>query len=140
MIKLPYAEDMNYWKSGKSSPDTFLSWTEDEIEKRNGVVTLIAKGKHNGRSAYCMDFSIGNDKFKAIWPVLPTKGKDTKAADRQAATMLYHDVKTRCLKVAIFGARYAFFDMLLLEDERTAGQLANNEIDHTNLFLLTHHD
>ena len=139
MVELPYAEDLNYWKTGKSSPESWLGKAENELGKHNGTVNLVAKGKHGDSVAFCMEFSIEPDKFKAIWPVLPSKNGDIKAAERQAATMLYYDVKTRCLKVSIFGARYAFFDMLLLEDGRTVGQLANKEIEnHAHQFLLSH--
>ena len=127
-MDLPFAEDMNYWKSGKSQPDKWLDNAEDIIEKLGGKVSLRAKGKQDDRAAYCMDFTFGTDQFKAIWPVLPTKNNENRAAERQAATMLFHDVKSRAVKFAIFGARVAFFDFLLLENGKTAGQLTNHEL------------
>lgn len=127
-MNLPFAEDMNFWKSGKSQPDKWLNNAEDIIEKLGGKVTLTAKGKQDDRAAYCMDFVFGNEKFKAIWPVLPSKTGNNRASERQAATMLFHDVKSRSLRCAIFGPRIAFFDFILLENGKTASQVTNKEL------------
>ena len=127
-MKLPFAEDMNYWKSGKSTPDKWLDSAENIIIKLGGIVTLRAKGSHNGRIAFCMDFGFDTDQFRAVWPVLPTKADDVKASERQAATMLFHDVKSRSLRASIFGPRTAFFDFLLLEDGKSILQFTNKEL------------
>lgn len=127
-MNLPFAEEMNYWKSGKSQPDKWLDNAEDIIEKLGGEVSLRAKGKHEDRIAYCMNFSFGSDKFKAIWPVLPSKTDDNRSAERQAATMLFHDVKTRALRCSIFGHRVAFFDFMLLENGRLTIELTDNQL------------
>jgi len=51
--------------------------------------------------------------------------------------MLYHDVKTKCLKAAIFGARTAFFEYLVLPDGRMVSQVSNPELsDISPMFLL----
>ena len=127
-MDLPFAEDMNYWKSGKSAPDKWLDSAEDIINKLGGEVHLRAIGRQDGRSVYCMNFSFGEDRFKAIWPVLPTKKNEKRAAERQASTMLFHDVKSRSLRSSIFGPRVAFFDFLLLENGKTTTQLTNQEL------------
>lgn len=130
-MDLPYAEDMPYWKSGQSQPDTWLDKAEAIIEKLGGEVSMRAQGKQDGRKAYLLDFEFQPNRFRAIWPVLPTKndkGASIKAAERQAATMLYHDVKARSLRANIFGPRTAFFEFLVLGDGRTAGQLTNQQL------------
>jgi len=140
-MDLPYAEDLNYWKSGTSAPD---KWIEDAmrlIENLGGTVLSQAFGaERSGRAAYMINFVIGGEEFRLVWPVLPTKnGKlaDSLPAKRQAATMLYHDVKTKCLKAAIFGARTAFFEYLVLPDGRMASQVSNPELSHISpTFLL----
>lgn len=141
---LPYAEDLSYFKTSKSNAGSWLDKTEALIEKHGGSVLLRAKGKNLESSAFLVEFVFEADRFRAVWPVLPSKyeGKDSdpifiRAAERQAATMLHHDCKARCMKVAIFGARLAFFDFLLLDDGRTAGQLSTPELaDHTPVALL----
>lgn len=129
--KLPYAEDLNFWKSGKSTPDTWLDKAESEIEKHGGTVFLRAQGKdpQTGNEAYLLQFEFAPDQFKAVWPVLPTRNeKDNPAARRQAATMLYHDVKNKCLKSSIFGARVAFFEYLQLPDGQNITQMSTPEL------------
>jgi len=140
-MDLPYAEDLNYWKSGTSAPDRWIEDAIDLIENLGGTVLSHAYGaERSGRAAYMINFVIGGEEFRLIWPVLPTKsGKpaDALPAKRQAATMLYHDVKTKCLKAAIFGARTAFFEYLVLPDGRITSQVSNPELSAmTPMFLL----
>lgn len=139
MNKLPYAHDLNYWKTSKISASGWIEKSSDLIVKHGGTVLMSAKGKHLDSTAYCIEFSFHQERFKAVWPVLESEYKnEEKACEKQAATMLYHDIKARCLKIAIFGARHAFFDMVLLEDGRMVGQLSNDEIvSHSAQFLLT---
>lgn len=140
MQNLPYAEDMPYWKSSQSSPDKWMDKAEAVIEKLGGTVSMRAQGKQDGRKAYLIDFEFLPDRFRAIWPVLPVKAEsktNVNAADRQAATMMYHDVKARSLRANIFGPRTAFFEFLILPDGRTAGQLTNQQlISYTPAALL----
>lgn len=130
-MELPFAEKVNYWKTSKSTPDVWLDRAQEIIEKLGGIITIRAIGTTLGRKAFLIEFAFGEDKFRALWPVLPTeyeyKDKD-RAATRQAATLLYHDVKARSLRCAVFGARNAFFDFLLLEDGRTPAQLSSPEL------------
>ena len=131
MPKLPYAEKVNYWKTSKSTPDVWLDRAQEIIEKLGGVVSVRAIGMALSRKAFLIEFAFAEDRFRALWPVLPTQyeyNDNDKAAKRQAATLLYHDVKSRSLRCVIFGARNAFFDFLLLEDGRTPAQLSSPEL------------
>ena len=38
MSPLPYAEDVNYWKTGQSAPDTWLDHAKTEIAAAGGAV------------------------------------------------------------------------------------------------------
>ena len=129
-MELPYAETLNYWKTGKSSPDAWIEKARRQIEKLGGVVTGEAFGRDgNGRAAYMLSFEIGGDAFRVVWPVLPVKNpRDERAARVQAATMLYHDVKARCLAAAVLGARTAFFAYLMLPDGRQAAEVGIPEL------------
>ncbi len=82
-------------------------------------------------------FSLNGDRFKIIWPVLPSKCEDEAAARRQAATMLFHDVKAKCVAAQVLGGRMAFFCYLSLPDGRIVGHLAAPEIMNQVPKLLT---
>lgn len=139
-MDLPFAEDLNYWKTGTSAPDKWIEDAIELIEALGGEVLSQAFGSERlGRAAYMLNFVIGGEEFRIVWPVLPThKPADNVAARRQAATMLYHDTKAKCLKAAIFGPRTAFFEYLVLDDGRTASQVANRQLSElTPKLLLT---
>lgn len=125
-----YAEDVNYWKTSQVSPDTWIDKAKREIENAGGKVHGEAFGRdENGRAAFMLDFAFGTERFRAIWPQLPTySGKDDRAARIQAATMLYHDIKAKCVAAKVHGPRAAFFQFLTLPDGRTAPQAANAEL------------
>lgn len=125
-----YAEDVNFWKSGKSAPDHWLDRTKTQIVALGGKVAAEGFGSgEDGRSAYMLAFRIKGDTFKIVWPVLPTRRSgEERAARIQAATMLYHYVKATCLYAIIVGARTAFFAHYMLPDGRTAAQVVPNEL------------
>lgn len=120
--KKVYAEDVNYWKSGKTSPDTWILNTKKLIASVNGKVRGFAFGEMDGKSALVLMFEIGDDKFKLTWPVLESRTGDTVSANRQAATMLYHDVKARVVAVKVLGPRVAFIPWLLLPTGQTVAE------------------
>lgn len=122
MTELPYAEDINYWKTSKSAPDTWIDRAKRQIEGMGGEVLSEVFGTQLGRSAFMLHFEIGEDQFKAVWPVLPSKSGNERAAKIQAATLLYHDVKAKVIKATVFGARVAFFEHWLLPDGRTTAE------------------
>lgn len=124
-----YAEDVNYFQTSNKAADTWIDDAIDEIKAIGGSVSGYAFGVENGRSAFMMEFVISAERFKIIWPVLPTraKGKD-RAAKVQAATALYHDVKAKCVAVKFIGLRAAFLPYLSLPDGRIASQLATDDL------------
>ena len=81
-----------------------------------------------GRSAFMLAFKIDDEQFKVVWPVLPSKSGNERAARIQAATMLYHDVKARCVSAKVLGPRAAFFNYLVLPDGRTTVEAASPEL------------
>lgn len=124
------AEDVNYWKTSRTSPDTWLEKAKREITKANGVILGEGFGSEpqTSRAAYMLAFEFEGERFKAIWPVLPSKSGDERAARIQAATMLYHDVKARCVSAKVLGCRAAFFSYYLLPDGRTATEVSAPEL------------
>jgi hypothetical protein len=129
--QLPFAEDVNYWKTGRSGVDVWMDKTKRLIEEIGGEIhnetfTNIPK---SGQSAFLLEFMAGFDRFKIIWPVLPTKsGEEEAAARRQAATLMYHDVKAKVVKSKVFGVRGAFFTFLELPGGKVAAQLSSPEV------------
>lgn len=125
-----FAEDINYWRTSKSSPDQWIDRAIAQIVKAGGTVLMRAFGDEiqTGRSAYLLGFELDSDRFKLTWPVLPTRGGDHKAARRQAATMLYHHVKGLCVSSAVLGGRTAFFAHLMLPDGRAVAEAHNDEL------------
>lgn len=113
-----YAEDVNYWRTSRTSPDVWLGKARREITEANGTVLGEGFGSEpqTGRAAYMLAFEFGNERFKVIWPVLPSRGDNERAARIQAATMLYRDVKARCISAKVLGHRTAFFAYCLLPD------------------------
>ncbi len=127
---LPFAEDVNYWKTSKTSPDTWMGKTQRLIEQLDGHVLAEGFGSEpsTGRAAYMLGFEIGGDHFKLVWPVLSSKSGNIRAARIQAATMLYHDVKARCVAAAVRGSRASFFSFLVLPDGRVVSEVAVPEL------------
>ena len=132
MNKLPYAEDIKvYWKTSQTAPGTWIERTKEQIEKLGGTVLLEAIGKEpdTGREALLMIFEIEGDRFKVTWPVLDVRRKaNSKAARIQAATMMYHDIKAKCVSAKVIGARAAFFSYLLLPDGRAVVEASVPEL------------
>ena len=128
-MKLPYAENINYWKTSQSSPDNWIEKATKQIQSLGGKVYTHAFGQDDeGASAYMMLFSINEDQFKVVWPVLPSRTGKEIAAKRQAATLLYHDIKAKCLSATVKGTREAFFQYLLLPNGRTTSQASIPEL------------
>lgn len=137
-----FAEDVNYWKSGQSSPDTWIERAKAEIKTAGGKVIGEAYGSEasTGRAAFMLEFEFGGERFRVVWPVLRTRARNAaseRAAKIQSATMLYHDVKARCVSAKVLGARSAFFSYLMLPDGRTASQAAAPEVAQLFPKLLT---
>ena len=130
MTDLPYAEDVNYWITSKSSPDTWMDRSCRQIEKLGAHVLAEGFGSEPGlgRAAYMLAFELDGEDYKVIWPVLYSKTNNDKAARVQAATLLYHDIKAKCISAAVLGVRAAFFSFLMLPDGRTAADVAIPEL------------
>lgn len=135
--KTIYAEDLNFWKSGKEAPDKWIDLAKRQIEGLGGNVLAEAFGSDGGRSAYILGFEIGGERFKMVWPVVKSKSGDVSAERRQAATTLYHVVKAKCLDVVVRGARVAFAGELLLPNGRTMGEMSNEELTHAIPLMLS---
>jgi len=121
-----YAEDVNYWKTSRSDPDSWIEKTVRLITEKGGVVHHYGAATINGSSAFQIEFSIDSDTFRIKWPALKTQTGETRATKVQAATMMYHDVKAKLMNSLIFGAKAGFIQYLLVDGE-TVSERQNQE-------------
>ena len=136
-MELPFAEDTgHYWQTGSSAPDTWIEKAKRQIEEVGGIINADAYGAMGSQAAFMITFSIGNDIFKVVFPVLESKNGKSMSAKRQAATMLYHDIKAKCMVASVMGAKAAFFSYLMLPDGRTASEVATPELAQNFPLLL----
>ncbi len=134
-----YAEDIgHYWQTSKTSPDTWMDKAKREIQRAGGQVTAegFVSETQTGRIAYMLAFTFGDNQFKVVWPVLPSKSGKEKAARIQATTMLYHDVKARCVSAKVRGFRAAFFSYVTLPNGQTASEASDRALLETLPALL----
>ena len=124
---MQYAEKVNYWKTGKSSPDVWLEKAKKEIRAVGGELkaSLSIDEGDSGRAAFCLAFVLEDELYRIKWPVLQSKTKDVHAAKRQAATALYYDVKAKCVMLKFLGAHAAFLPYLELPNGQTAAEAAS---------------
>ena len=100
--KQVYAEDLNFWMTGRGSPDEWIERAKRQITDLGGRILAEAFGADsNGRAAYILGLEIGGDRFKIVWPVVKSKSGNVLAEKRQAATTLYHVVKANCLDAVV---------------------------------------
>ena len=128
-MNLPNAESISYWKTSQSSPDKWIERTIKVIEQYGGKVLAEGFGSDaNSHAAYMIGFEMHGEKFKVVWSVLPSDTNNERAARIQAATLLYHDIKAKCISATVFGARVAFFSYLMLPGGRTAIEASEKEL------------
>jgi hypothetical protein len=122
-----YAETVNYWQTSQSSADTWIERAKKEITSIGGRILGDLVGTDmKGVTVFRLDFQIGPDQFKIVWPALPSKTGKDKAAKVQAATLLYHDVKHKVVMAKVKGVRTAFLEYYLLPNGQTASDVAGD--------------
>lgn len=128
-MELPYAEDIgHYWMTSRSSPEEWLGKAKKLIEEIGGDIIAEGFGSAQGRSAYMLAFRINDDDYKVVFPVLPSRAGQELGARRQAATLLYHDIKAKCMTAAVLGNKAAFFSYLMMSDGRVASEYSTPEL------------
>jgi hypothetical protein len=125
-----FAEDVNYWQTSRMGSDAWLDKAKKEIQRAGGQVVGSASvtDEVTGRAGFMLAFQIGEDRFKLSWPVLKPRRGSTVAARIQAATALYHEVKSACVKAKFLGTRHAFLAFLVLPDGRVAAEVGGMEL------------
>jgi hypothetical protein len=123
-----YAEDVNYWQTSRSSADDWILKSCKLIESFGGIIITEAFGKQGSNSAYVIQFALLDTMYKIVWPVLESKTGNIRAARVQAATLIYHDIKAKCLTARVLGIRAAFFNYLMLPNGQPAFILQAEEL------------
>ena len=128
-MNLPYAEDIkHYWETSRSSSDEWVDRAKRLILSMGGNILQEAFGSIDGKSAFMLKFELDSSEFKVVWPILPSRSEKFQAAKRQAATLLYHDIKAKAMTASVLGTKTAFFSYLMLPDGRAASELATPEL------------
>ncbi len=127
---MKYAEELPYWQTSQTDPDTWIEKTIRVMAELGGKLQMEAFGKDGqGRGAYLLTFSIKEDTYRVVWPVMQSRGGRNKAAKIQAATSLYHYVKALSLAAAVMGIKAALFSFFELPDGSTV-------LEHTDSAIL----
>jgi len=116
-----YADMLPYWQTSTTSPDIWLDKAKQEIVKAGGKATKQAYIEDGGIAQYMLGFSVSENSYIITWPVMrPRKPADMRAAKIQAATMLYHDVKSRCISARVLGFAPTFMQYLIVDGQPMA--------------------
>lgn len=119
-----YAEEVNYWKTSRTGSDEWLDKAKREIRSIGGEIVGVGQVEDHRTMtcAFAIAFEIMGESYQIKWPVLTSRDGNIKAARIQAATALYHDVKTSCVRVKFVGARASFLSWLVLPSGQTAAE------------------
>lgn len=118
----------HYWKTSRAGVESWQEKIERLVKGAGGKVTGEGIVRQGEQTAVMVAFELGGDDFRLVWPVLHSRSGDKRAAQIQAVTALYHNVKARCVRTKFQGARAAFLDGLLLPDGRTVGEASLPEL------------
>ena len=131
--KMIEADRANYWRTGQRDPDTQLDRAACLIIDAGGVIKARGIGMFGGNEAVLLGYELDGESYRITWPVLIPRNedslKDRRAARIQAATFVYHDVKSKCMAAQVLGTRAAMLPYLLTANGRTMAELSNPELE-----------
>jgi hypothetical protein len=139
--KRRYADDLPYWKTSKSTVDSWLNKAKREIATIGGKITGEAylNDADKGRAAFMLSFTLEGRLYVAKWAVMPTKRgteQDQQSAKVQAATALYHDIKARVVTCKFQEKHFAFLNYMMLPNGQNVAEAADSTpVDHLPLLL-----
>lgn len=131
-----YAEDVNYFNTSTTHFETWIERAKKEITAIGGEVLQSGYAEKGIAGTFMLECIIGGDKYAIRWETLPARKPKTSVASlkRQAATLLYHDVKYKCVMAKIRGVRATFLEYLSLPGGQTMGEAVAN-IDQLKAML-----
>jgi hypothetical protein len=135
---MKHAEELPYWMTSQTSPDTWIDRTIKILTELGGKLQMEAFGKDGyGRGAYMLSFSVKDESYRIVWPLTQSRSGKISAEKIQAATSLYHYVKAISLAAAVIGTKAALFTFMQLPDGSTVVENTDNAILQAgNLFRL----
>lgn len=126
--KLPFAEDVNYWKTGtRKQADAIIDEACAMVEALGGRIHQRIFGRVGDNEGYRIQFDLCGNTYVIEWPVLKSKrgdGEEVVATRRQAASFIFHDIKAKCSTAKVLGVERAFFEHVCLPDGRQASLVA----------------
>ncbi|MHC1733425.1 MAG: hypothetical protein AB9888_15510 [Bacteroidales bacterium] len=131
MAKKKLAEYTNYWRSSRNPAEYWIDKAVAELKKIDATIKSQYFGDEDGKSAYVLTVSIEGNDYRIVWPVMPCEyasDDNRKAARVQAATMIYHDIKARCISSQAIGIRTAFMPFLVVNNGKSLCELDTEEI------------
>ena len=124
-MDLPYGDELPYWKTSNSSAESWVSKTIAILAKFGAKEISEGFAASGAFSSYVILFRFGAEQFRIVWPVMKYRNpEDQKSARVQAATLMYHDCKSRAVTAKALGVRTAFIGQLLLADNKTVQESA----------------
>lgn len=129
---LPFAQDANYWRTGKTSPDVKMDQVAMMITEAGGEVTGVMQGHQDGHAGICINFLIDDHPYRIAWPILPIdlkRDSNPAAARIQTATFIFHEVKAIVVKAQVMGLSTACVPYLLLKNGRTVAESSSAQIE-----------
>lgn len=123
-----YAEKLPYFKTSSKSPDAWIDKAKIEIDRAGGIMLSEGFGESEGVAAYMLRFEIDGSRYRIVWPLAKSEWASPdkafrNASRKQAATMLYHDIKAMCVKARAIGTQVAFFSHLELSNGKVASEM-----------------
>lgn len=122
---LPFGDELPYWKTSKSSADSWVAKTIELLKKLGAKNISEAFASSGGVSSFVIVFHAGDEMFRVVWPVLRVRQPENQTAARiQAATLMYHDCKAKAVAAKALGLRTAFIGQLVLPNNCTVQESA----------------
>ena len=123
------AEKFNYWKTGNTRPEIWVDKIKKELEKAGAKHIDTAVINSSKSFSIVLRFVFDDDNFCINWKALDCRPGNEDAAKIQAATMLHHDIKSKCHGCKrVKGSRKAFFEYLVLPDGQIASEVGTHQL------------
>ena len=135
--ELPYGHKLPYWKTSQSSPDRWCEKTAAIISKLGGTDIGQMFATMNGRGTFVLSFRFGGRLYRVIWPIMRHRDGEERAARIQAATLMYHDCKSKAVSAAALGVDIAFAGQRVLANDKTVAECsADYLLEHSTQLAL----
>lgn len=123
IAKIRFAEEAPYWKTSRTAAEDWIERAKKVIVSAGGKVLADMVLSIEGKTTFVTKFAMAIDgqerEYRIDWPVLKSRGGDERAAKIQAATVMYHAVKSMLLLAVPYGPRASYLIWDLMPDKKT---------------------